>query len=129
MGRLFLLLLAAAFVVGVSPPLRAKAAPHVERGLNPLYVWSAKTDVNDYREALLLTEQIGRQLPAPAEFSGFLRNRYSPKAIYDPWGTPYYLKIQGRSLIVGSAGPDREPGTDDDVLSEPMTTKAPPRRR
>jgi hypothetical protein len=129
MGRLFLLLIAAAFVVGVSPPLREKAAPHVERGMNPLYRWSAKTDVKDYAEALALTDQIGRPLPSPAEFSGFLQQRYTPKASVDPWGTAYYLKIEGRSVMVGSAGQDRVVGTEHDILSPPVTLKQMPRRR
>ena len=33
----------------------------------------------------------------------------------DPWGEEYVLEVDGNCAIVYSSGPDREPGTDDDI--------------
>ncbi|MHC4549997.1 MAG: hypothetical protein ACYTEZ_14590 [Planctomycetota bacterium] len=35
----------------------------------------------------------------------------------DPWGEEYLLELDGDRPIVYSAGPDREPGTGDDVYT------------
>ncbi|MDD4889072.1 MAG: type II secretion system protein GspG [Phycisphaerae bacterium] len=33
----------------------------------------------------------------------------------DPWGTPYFYRVEGDKAIIWSAGPDRISGTADDV--------------
>jgi hypothetical protein len=37
----------------------------------------------------------------------------------DPWGEEYLLAVSDGLPVVLSAGPDREPGTDDDVFATP----------
>ena len=45
-------------------------------------------------------------------------------ALVDPWGTQYKLEIKGKKrVIVISAGPDGEFGTEDDVRSDKIDTK------
>jgi hypothetical protein len=33
----------------------------------------------------------------------------------DPWGNPYIYKADSKGFILKSAGPDRKPGTGDDI--------------
>jgi hypothetical protein len=55
-------------------------------------------------------------LPNPREFARFLDNqRYIPRGALDPWQTPYLLTVTRDSIVVGSAGPDQERGTGDDL--------------
>ena len=40
-----------------------------------------------------------------------------------PWGNDYKLEIKGKKVIVISAGPDGEMGTDDDIRSDTIGKK------
>ena len=42
-------------------------------------------------------------------------------ALYDPWGVEYKYERKGKKIVVISAGPDGEFGSDDDIRSD--TTK------
>lgn len=50
-----------------------------------------------------------QDLEAPVEGAPFARIET------DPWGNKYFLEREERKLRVVSAGPDGEPGTDDDI--------------
>lgn len=41
----------------------------------------------------------------------------------DPWGNDYKLEIKGKNILVISAGPDGEMGTDDDIRSDRVGKK------
>ena len=34
---------------------------------------------------------------------------------HDPWGNPWIIRCDGARVIVGTNGPDRQPGTEDDI--------------
>ena len=36
----------------------------------------------------------------------------------DPWGTEYQVECEGSAITVSSAGPDTQPGTEDDIIHE-----------
>ncbi len=36
----------------------------------------------------------------------------------DPWGNEYYYEPQGNWFLLGSAGPDEDPDTDDDITNQ-----------
>jgi hypothetical protein len=123
----FLLLLIGAVVL--VPQLRARAMPHVQPALNPFYEWSARNRVNDIVEILHEEETLGRNIPSPADFPGFVARRdFQKDAAQDPWGTPFYLRITRKAYFVGSAGKDRLPNTPDDIVSPPQPRKAAVRR-
>jgi hypothetical protein len=49
----------------------------------------------------------------PGNFEGWLRRDYSGSP-EDPWGSQYYLVASRRDYTVGTMGPDKIQGTDDD---------------
>jgi hypothetical protein len=77
-------------------------------------------------------DAVGKPIPTGEAFAGFVDTEdMQQNASMDPWGTAYYVLLNGPSFQVGSAGKDRVPGTEDDILSkpEPLTHQVDPRRR
>lgn len=57
--------------------------------------------------------------PVPKNWAGpYLETN---KALVDPWGTPYFYQYPGQHNTdkpdIWSAGPDRQPGTEDDITN------------
>jgi Type II secretion system (T2SS), protein G len=126
--KLFLALVIAVAVVVLVPPVRERVWPKVQPAFNPLYEWSARTRVNEISDVVKRADSLGRSVPAggPA-FAAFVDTEdMQQNASEDPWGTPYYIVFNGQSFQVGSAGKDRDPGTDDDILSTPQALTHPP---
>lgn len=75
----------------------------------------ASVDMTAPRTALAAEiVQTGR---APADLGAFLRENVSGLAPdKDRWGTPYELRGPPSEPVLASCGPDRECGTDDDLL-------------
>jgi len=112
MKKLVLLAVVALAVGWAVPGTRAammeKASPLVD---------SFKTKLTARRlEAMAdqLTARANRGEGFPSSFEGWLRREFASPA-EDPWGSLYYLQTRRNGFLVGSAGPDRHPGTDDDV--------------
>lgn len=42
----------------------------------------------------------------------------SDKTLYDPWDNKYEMEMKGKRLIVKSAGPDGQMGTEDDIRTD-----------
>lgn len=124
MGRLFLVLIVASFIIAINPTLRSMAQPYVQPALDPLYEWTARNDVKEYYRELEAMHGSGRALPTKETFTDFLLRRYSTESsTLDPWGNPYFLRVRRNAYVVGSAGRDQEPGTTDDVLSPELNTR------
>jgi hypothetical protein len=51
----------------------------------------------------------------PSVFEGWLRRDYSGPEV-DPWDTPWFIQVGRREYTVGSMGPDRVQGTEDDIF-------------
>ena len=118
------------FVLGavlLVPPLRERAAPHLEFALNPLYRWEAKNRVNAIYRVLERARAEGRGLPLPRNFQRFLTDTEGSSAALDPWGEPYFLVRERNTFRVSSPGPDRVPGTADDIHSTPTVVTEPRR--
>ncbi|MEJ2205540.1 MAG: type II secretion system protein GspG [Gemmatimonadota bacterium] len=95
-------------VPGTRAVLKEKAAPLVH---------SFKTKLTVRRlEAMAdqLTARVNRGEGFPASFDGWLRREFASPPD-DPWGNLYYLQTRRDGFVVGSAGPDGRPGTDDDI--------------
>ncbi|HEX7089840.1 MAG TPA: hypothetical protein VF192_06870 [Longimicrobiales bacterium] len=130
--KIFLVLVVLGGAMMTVPALRAWARPHLEPAfgdvmdwwgahlrplVDPALRWSARNELRSVVRSLKEASQIGQPLPNPSEFRAYVTQRHlSGRGGNDPWGTPYYLVVTEDSLIGGSAGPDRERGTADDVL-------------
>lgn len=129
-SKLFWLLVLAVAVVVLVPPVRAKVWPRVQPAFNPLYEWNAKNEVNEIRDMVKRADAMGRNVPSDARFSDFVNSEAMQQdAATDPWGTPFYITFSGNTFQVGSAGKDRQPGSADDILSNPETITHPPAGR
>jgi hypothetical protein len=96
------------------PSLREQVMPTVQGKLDSRRMEEANTRLE---EIVALTR--ARPLPSNKEFKAFVDRGLQKyvNAGTDPWGTPYYLKRDRFNYWVGSAGPDRQVGTEDDILS------------
>jgi hypothetical protein len=103
-------------VVPVRDYLIREVGPPLQRGLDPVYRWLAMQEMREIARELRRRGLSFHPLPQPREFSRFLdEHLYIRRGSLDPWETPYYLTITGDSIVIGSAGPDRERGTEDDL--------------
>lgn len=129
-SKIFWLLVAAVAVVVLVPPVRERVWPRVQPALNPVYQWNARTRVDEIRDLVKRADAIGSTIPTtPDGFAQFVdREDMQEDASLDPWGTPYYLVLDGANFQVGSAGKDMQPGTEDDILSRPEPLTHPPDR-
>ena len=130
MKKLLLLLLLVLLFLTV-PELRAFGAPVIDpvgAGIvrlseplvsavrTPFMEWKARDEARALVKLLQDQEAIGSPLPRPRQFQDFLARRWIvDRGGLDPWGVPYYLRYTDREIQVGSAGPDLEPDTEDDI--------------
>lgn len=115
MGRVLL-----ALVIGVAllatPQVRAWLAPRAQPLFDPVYEWSANSEVKEIARRIEIRRSTGKPLPTTRTWARFLETEISgDDPTLDPWGTPYYLRRERGALVVGSAGRDRRAGTEDDV--------------
>lgn len=133
MGRFFLYLvlaLALGFtfpqsrdvIMDVSEPVRTAV-------MNPFRGWVTNKEMMQIITDLERWEDTRGNVPiGRGEFDRWLDSRYQQESSrVDSWGTRYGLEVRGDVLRVISAGPDREFGTDDDLVQEGLRTRA--RRR
>ncbi len=129
-SKLFWALVLAVAVVVMVPPVRARVWPKVQPAFNPLYEWNAKNQVNELRDMVKRADATGRTVPTDERFSAFVNSEaMTQDASVDPWGTPYYISLNGNTFQVGSAGKDLQPGSADDILSAPEPLTHLPQRR
>ena len=108
--------LASPVIDPVGENIAVLAAPLVNKVRTPFLEWKARDETRAIVNLLRDHEAIGRPLPRPREFHDFLQRRYSVNRDgLDPWAMPYYIKYTDQAVVVGSAGPDLEPDTDDDI--------------
>ncbi len=123
MSRVFVVLLIFAAAALIHPPLRRWVQPHTETLLRPAYRQYASWRLEEITRHLENQLESGRPPPGRNTFTPYLeRALLSESGARDPWGTPYYLKPEPFSVRVGSAGPDRKLGTDDDLLGRKIGT-------
>lgn len=109
----------AAVVVGLAPPLRQRAAPHVEPVLTPIRRLTVKDRVDRVSAFVEVEARITGLAPQERDLARVLRKMFPGRedVLVDPWGTRFYLRRRGDSFHVVSAGPDRRRGTADDITS------------
>jgi hypothetical protein len=127
MSRIFLLILCLIAAVVLVPSLRERARPHMQPVLDPMYEWSAKNRVKEIANLVKRADAMGRNLPAPGDFPGFVENEDTrANASIDPWGSQYYVVTSGSAFRVGSPGRDRVVNTTDDILSAELPLRMEP---
>jgi hypothetical protein len=121
--RLFVVLVALGLAWSL-PEVRVRTWDPVLERMGPVGEWvsgpfrraGARSDADRLLRTLIADHQQGHALPEPRRFSQWAARRYSEGSMeFDPWGTPYFLERSGNRLTVGSAGPDRQRGTVDDI--------------
>lgn len=118
MTRLIFVLIFVLIAVVLNPTLRTRVEPHLGFALDPVYGWQVRGKVAEIARGLQSDLAAGRALPPERGFSDYLRRRYPGEDSHlDPWGTPYFLARARNGVQIGSAGPDRARGTQDDILS------------
>lgn len=122
MGRLALLFLMLSLFA--NPEFRRRAQPYASFALDPAYEWLTRSRVGEIARALNAEESRGSELPTSAGLPEFLTRHFgSEGAAVDAWGTRYFYYRDQWTLRVASAGPDRAPHTDDDILSPPLHSR------
>ncbi|HEX6939970.1 MAG TPA: hypothetical protein VF158_11200 [Longimicrobiales bacterium] len=133
MKKLVLLLLIFAAASATVPSLRERVEPRVvpvwdsglrrldpviQWALTPMHRWAAEHEARAIARMVRMHATSSRQFPRPGEFPAYLRREWrGARRGLDPWGTPYFLIVDPDSITVGSAGRDKERGTEDDVLA------------
>ena len=123
-----LVLLAAVLAI---PPVRALAGPLLDpgkalldrsvgrvwaRGRDQVFRWSVRNEARTLALELQKREASGQGLPRPQDFQSYVQRRtISGTPGLDKWGSPYYMLLGRDSITVVSPGPDRRPGTGDDI--------------
>ena len=107
---------ARARIVDVLEPVGAALRPAVDWALNPTRRAGAAREAQFILREIENQRQMGRGYPSPRGFYDWVRaNVESVEDGVDPWGEPYYLEMTRQHVIVGSPGPDRALGTEDDI--------------
>jgi hypothetical protein len=124
MSRILGILVLVVAAVLLFEPLRERARPQIEWALGPAYRWEAKNRVNDLHRVLERERALGSPPPEPRHFQKFITSREGAAAALDPWGEPFFLETTRTTMRVGSPGPDRLRGSQDDIFSR-QTPKNP----
>ncbi|MGH7457961.1 MAG: hypothetical protein ACREKN_02615 [Longimicrobiaceae bacterium] len=129
MGKLLILLLVAAVFAIANPSVRDWLRPHVQPLIDPINQWSVEKKVSEFARFLNAEAMGGRVIRDDATFHRVLQSEYpGVDEEMDPWGNPYFLARSGAAMRVASPGRDGEPGTADDIFSEPLDYPARDRR-
>ncbi len=129
--KLFVLLFLFAAASATVPALRERVEPRVvpvwdsglrrldpviEWAMVPVHRWAAEHEAQAIARMIRSRAERSGNLPLPSEFPDYLRRNWrGGKQGRDPWGNWYYLVVSRDSITVGSAGPDGERNTEDDI--------------
>jgi len=108
-------------IPSVRTKVGAKAVPVLERLgpvgaalLNPTRRYATQNEVVGIARLIKDDQQEGRPLPVD-NFTEWLRRRIVHEDGKDVWGNPFWIRLTGITVQVGSNGPDGKRGTPDDV--------------
>lgn len=101
-------------MAGAALPLLERMGPTGERLMAPAHRWAARHDLDEVLTGMKQDALEGRRPPDPQAFAAYARRQLEKPAV-DPWGQAYWLERAGRTVTVGSNGPDGERGSADDI--------------
>ena len=115
MTRLVLLIFLAIVTWYYFPETRAMLLDVAEPVVVPIVRWSAQEEMGQVGRNVVEHERLTEQVPAGAEWLGWLDYRYvTTDSKQDPWGSTYQLLVWKDSVGIVSLGPDRIRATADD---------------
>ena len=108
-------------VIVILGSLVAIVGPNIWNALFQSNKGLAKTQISSFRQAIGQYKINEKRLPSSLDDlvqeteSGYsyLSEDTVPE---DPWGTPYEYRVDGNKYSIRSAGPDKMPDTDDDIM-------------
>lgn len=117
MVKIIVILLVALAAALYFPTTRPFVVEHAGPVLNPALRLATKAEMEKIARDLQTYERetLG-QMPESRGFATWLEGRYNGDATQDSWGTTYVLVLRQNSFDVVSLGPDRQRGTDDDIV-------------
>jgi hypothetical protein len=119
MGRLAIVFLILSLFA--NPAFRERAKPYAGWALNPAYGWLTRSRLGEIARAIDSEGERGREVPSNSTLATFLDDYFGvPDASVDSWGTRFFLTRDMWTTRVASAGADRVPHTEDDILSAPL---------
>ena len=119
MGRLAIVFLILSLFA--NPQFRERAKPYAGWALNPAYGWLTRSRLGEIARAIDTESERGHGVPDNSALPAFLDDYFGvPDAAVDSWGTRFFLTRDMWTTRVASAGADRIPHTDDDILSQPL---------
>lgn len=96
-------------------PVLARLGPVGDRLMLPARRYGAKTEAQQLLHLMTMDRNAGRRLPDARAFTRWVEgSTREPNA--DPWGRPYWLKVQKRTYSIGSSGADGKRDTADDIV-------------
>lgn len=121
MKPILLLILLTGFAFA-NPSTRHHVEPYLQVLLDPLYRWQTEGRLDEISRTLEAEVASGRRVPTTSDALVALLEQptVGRPGSRDAWGRPFFVRRQGVSVRVGSAGPDREVGSADDILSRPV---------
>lgn len=143
MKQLLLAVLLVFFLSMAVPPLRARAMPKyrsagswvwgvLDGPLTPVITpWrrvQTKSEMSRIANLLITSRNRGYPPPTTEELPRFMFRGSLDSTATDHWGSPYVIGSKPDTVYVRSAGPDRQLGTEDDLLA-PVRYPTPSRRR
>lgn len=130
MGR-FLLILVILLALGFTFPQSREvildvSEPARNLAMQPFRSWVTNQELRQIVVDLERHEDMRGNLPIRrGEFDAWLDSRYQQESSrVDAWGTRYGLQVVGDRILVISAGPDGQFGTDDDLVQEGLRARA-----
>jgi hypothetical protein len=122
MGKFFLTAFMLTGAALFNPAIRGQVAPHVQFAFDPIYKWSTNGRIGEITRIIEAQAAQGRRVPqTQEELARLIAQEFSWRdSALDSWGTPFYVKRERFAVRVVSAGPDREPGTADDLAGKPI---------
>jgi hypothetical protein len=118
MGKILVLLILALGAGLYFPSSRERILDYAEPLLMPALRWTTQQELERIAEDLEIEQGSRGMIPSGrGEFDPWLDDRYRQEpSRFDAWGGRYALKVVGDSFRVISAGPDRLPDSEDDLV-------------
>jgi hypothetical protein len=119
-GKLLILLVVVLAIALYLPDSRALMGSWIQPLVTPGYRWMTNQELSQIESDFEFYLENRDYSPLRrGEFDRWLDSRYpQPRSRIDSWGERYTLRMSRSGFQVISAGPDREVGTDDDLVVE-----------
>jgi len=108
-------------VIAIIGMLATFVTKNVMGGLDEARLTAAEAGCQSVKEACVTYQLKHKKYPSSLEqlLEGDNPILESDKTLYDPWDNKYEMELKGKNrLVIKSAGPDGQMGTDDDIRTD-----------